>query len=67
MTSFAFIAGLIALGQSHGPVTNGIRTIGTTAIGGMLQGAVMGTWSFPALLLAGQDCRQGRPIKYEGE
>src|SRR6185436_4888024 len=42
MTSFAFIAGLIPLVRASGPGAIGNRTIGTTAVGGMLFGTTLG-------------------------
>ena len=42
MTSFAFIAGLIPLVRATGPGAIGNRTIGTTAVGGMLFGTLLG-------------------------
>jgi HAE1 family hydrophobic/amphiphilic exporter-1 len=58
MTSFAFIAGLIPLVRATGPGAIGNRTIGTTAVGGMLLGTVIGVLVIPGLyylfaLLAG--------------
>lgn len=49
MTSFAFIAGLIPLVIAHGPGAIGNRTIGTTALGGMLLGTVFGVIIVPGL------------------
>src|SRR5262249_27750165 len=49
MTSFAFIAGLIPLIGATGPGAIGNRTIGTTAIGGMLLGTVIGVLVIPGL------------------
>ena len=40
MTSFAFIAGLIPLILATGPGAIGNRTIGATAVGGMLLGTL---------------------------
>ncbi|MCA9161005.1 MAG: efflux RND transporter permease subunit, partial [Planctomycetales bacterium] len=42
MTSFAFIAGMVPLVRATGPGAIGNRTIGTTAVGGMLVGTVIG-------------------------
>ncbi len=49
MTSFAFIAGLIPLVRATGPGAIGNRTIGTTAVGGMLVGTVIGVFVIPGL------------------
>ena len=49
MTSFAFIAGLIPLVRATGPGAIGNRTIGTTAVGGMLLGTVFGVLVIPGL------------------
>ena len=49
MTSFAFIAGLIPLVRAPGPGAIGNRTIGTTAVGGMLLGTVIGVLVIPGL------------------
>lgn len=49
MTSFAFIAGLIPLLRATGPGAIGNRTIGSTAVGGMLLGTVIGVLVIPGL------------------
>jgi hydrophobic/amphiphilic exporter-1 (mainly G- bacteria), HAE1 family len=49
MTSFAFIAGLIPLIRASGPGAIGNRTIGATAVGGMLLGTVIGVLVIPGL------------------
>ena len=49
MTSFAFIAGLIPLVFATGAGAIGNRTIGTTGVGGMLVGTVMGVLVIPGL------------------
>ena len=49
MTSFAFIAGLIPLVRATGPGAIGNRTIGTTAVGGMLLGTLVGVLVIPGL------------------
>ncbi len=49
MTSFAFIAGLIPLVRASGPGAIGNRTIGTTAVGGMLLGTIIGVVVIPGL------------------
>jgi HAE1 family hydrophobic/amphiphilic exporter-1 len=49
MTSFAFIAGLIPLVLAHGAGAIGNRTIGSSALGGMLFGTVFGVIIVPGL------------------
>ncbi|HEX4132279.1 MAG TPA: efflux RND transporter permease subunit [Pirellulales bacterium] len=49
MTSFAFIAGLIPLVVATGAGAIGNRTIGTTAVGGMLFGTLIGVLIIPGL------------------
>jgi HAE1 family hydrophobic/amphiphilic exporter-1 len=49
MTSFAFIAGLMPLVRATGPGAIGNRTIGTTAVGGMLFGTTLGVLVIPGL------------------
>lgn len=49
MTSFAFVAGLIPLVMAHGAGAIGNRTIGGSALGGMLFGTVMGVLVIPGL------------------
>ncbi len=49
MTSFAFIAGLIPLVVATGPGAVGNRTIGASALGGMLFGTVFGVVVVPGL------------------
>ena len=49
MTSFAFIAGLIPLVMSHGAGAIGNRTIGSSALGGMLTGTILGVIIIPGL------------------
>ncbi len=49
MTSFAFIAGLIPLVISHGAGAIGNRTIGASALGGMLFGTIFGVIIVPGL------------------
>ncbi len=49
MTSFAFIAGLIPLVLSHGAGAVGNRTIGGSALGGMLLGTILGVIIIPGL------------------
>jgi HAE1 family hydrophobic/amphiphilic exporter-1 len=49
MTSFAFIAGLIPLVIATGAGAVGNRTIGTSAMGGMLFGTIFGVIVIPGL------------------
>lgn len=49
MTSFAFIAGLIPLAMASGAGALGNRSIGTTAIGGMVVGTLAGVIIIPGL------------------
>ncbi|MFO0821881.1 MAG: efflux RND transporter permease subunit, partial [Gemmataceae bacterium] len=49
MTSFAFIAGLLPLVVATGAGAIGNRTIGTTGVGGMLLGTVVGVLIIPGL------------------
>jgi HAE1 family hydrophobic/amphiphilic exporter-1 len=49
MTSFAFIAGLIPLVLATGPGAVGNRTIGASALGGMLFGTIFGVIVVPGL------------------
>jgi len=49
MTSFAFVAGLIPLVLAHGAGAIGNNTIGTSAMGGMLLGTLIGVIIIPGL------------------
>ena len=49
MTSFAFIAGLVPLVIAHGPGAVGNRTIGSSAMGGMIFGTIFGVIYIPGL------------------
>jgi len=49
MTSFAFVAGLVPLVISHGAGAIGNRTIGSSAMGGMLSGTIFGVIIIPGL------------------
>src|SRR5690606_13139929 len=49
MTSFAFVAGLIPLVIATGAGAIGNRTIGTTGVGGMLLGTIVGVLVIPGL------------------
>lgn len=66
MTSFAFIAGLIPLAIAHGAGAVGNRTIGTSALGGMLFGTVFGVVLIPGLYYFFANLIEGkRLIKHE--
>jgi len=62
MTSFAFIAGLIALGVATGPGAVGNRTIGASALGGMLFGTVFGVVIVPGLYFIFATLAEGRNL-----
>lgn len=69
MTSFAFIAGLIPLVVATGPGAIGNRTIGSSALGGMLFGTIFGVIIVPGLyyifgsLAAGRKLIQDEDVK----
>lgn len=68
MTSFAFIAGLIPLVIATGPGAIGNRTIGASALGGMLLGTVFGVIIVPGLYFVFGKIAEGRKlIKDEDE
>lgn len=68
MTSFAFIAGLIPLVMAHGAGAIGNRTIGASALGGMLFGTIFGVIIIPGLYYIFAKLADGRQlIKYEEE
>jgi len=62
MTSFAFIAGLIPLVRATGPGAIGNRTIGTTAVGGMLMGTLVGVLVIPGLYYLFGKAADGRKL-----
>jgi hydrophobic/amphiphilic exporter-1 (mainly G- bacteria), HAE1 family len=62
MTSFAFIAGLIPLVRATGPGALGNRTIGTTAVGGMLIGTLIGVLVIPGLYYLFAKMAEGRKL-----
>ncbi len=62
MTSFAFIAGLIPLVRATGPGAIGNRTIGTTGVGGMLIGTVIGVLVIPGLYYLFGKMADGRKL-----
>ena len=62
MTSFAFIAGLIPLVLATGPGAVGNRTIGASALGGMLFGTVFGVLIVPGLYFIFGTLAEGRSL-----
>lgn len=68
MTSFAFIAGLIPLMIATGAGAIGNRTIGASALGGMLFGTIFGVIIIPGLYFIFGSLADGRQlIKHEDE
>jgi hydrophobic/amphiphilic exporter-1 (mainly G- bacteria), HAE1 family len=62
MTSFAFIAGLIPLVFAHGAGAIGNRTIGSSALGGMLFGTIFGVIIVPGLYYIFGKMAEGRKL-----
>jgi len=62
MTSFAFIAGLIPLVVSHGAGAIGNKTIGASALGGMLFGTIFGVIIVPGLYYIFGTLAEGRSL-----
>jgi HAE1 family hydrophobic/amphiphilic exporter-1 len=62
MTSFAFIAGIIPLVVATGPGAIANRTIGASALGGMLFGTVFGVIIVPGLYYIFGSLAQGREL-----
>lgn len=62
MTSFAFVAGLIPLVVATGAGAIGNRTIGTTGVGGMLLGTVIGVLVIPGLYYMFAKLADGRKL-----
>ncbi len=62
MTSFAFIAGLIPLVKATGAGAIGNRTIGTSALGGMLFGTIFGVLLIPGLYYIFGKLAEGRKM-----
>src|SRR5690606_11244031 len=60
MTSFAFIAGLIPLAMASGAGALGNRSIGTTAVGGMIIGTLAGVIVIPGLYVLFTTTRRKR-------
>ncbi len=68
MTSFAFVAGLIPLIIATGAGAIGNRTIGASALGGMLFGTIFGVIIIPGLYYIFAKIADGRHlIKYEDD
>jgi HAE1 family hydrophobic/amphiphilic exporter-1 len=51
MTSFAFIVGLLPLTWAKGGSALGDRSVGTSALGGMLTGVLLGVFIIPVLFV----------------
>lgn len=62
MTSFAFIAGLIPLVIATGAGAVGNRTIGTSALGGMLFGTIFGVVLIPGLYYIFAKMEEGKSL-----
>lgn len=62
MTSFAFIAGLIPLVIATGAGAVGNRTIGTSALGGMLFGTIFGVILIPGLYYLFAKMEEGKAL-----
>jgi HAE1 family hydrophobic/amphiphilic exporter-1 len=62
MTSFAFIAGLIPLVMATGAGAIGNRTIGASALGGMLLGTIFGVIVIPGLYYIFAKLAEGRQL-----
>ncbi len=62
MTSFAFIAGLIPLVMAHGAGAIGNKTIGSSALGGMLLGTIFGVIIVPGLYYIFGTIADGRKL-----
>ena len=62
MTSFAFIAGLIPLVLSHGAGAVGNKTLGSSAMGGMITGTIIGVLLIPGLYVAFASLVDGKKL-----
>ncbi|MFO0676994.1 MAG: efflux RND transporter permease subunit [Polyangiaceae bacterium] len=62
MTSFAFVAGLVPLVLATGPGAIGNRTIGSSALGGMVFGTVFGVIVVPGLYYVFGTLSQGKAL-----
>ncbi len=58
MTSFAFIFGLLPLAFAHGAGAIGNKSIGISAIGGMLIGTIIGVLVIPVLFIVFQSLHE---------
>jgi len=58
MTSFAFIFGLLPLAVAHGAGATGNKSIGISAIGGMLIGTIIGVMIIPVLFMMFQSLHE---------
>lgn len=67
MTSFAFIAGLIPLVMAHGAGAIGNKTIGASAMGGMLFGTIFGVIIVPGLYYIFGSWAEGRKLIHDEE
>lgn len=67
MTSFAFIAGLIPLLIATGPGAIGNRTIGSSALGGMLLGTIFGVIIVPGLYFIFAKLTEGKKLIQDEE
>ncbi len=70
MTSFAFIFGLLPLALSSGVGAVGNRSIGMSAVGGMLIGTVLGVFVIPVLFVVFQALQErisSKPIPTSSE
>ncbi len=66
MTSLAMIVGLLPLMFASGAGANGNRTLGTSAIGGMLIGMILQIFIVPALFVASQYLQEKfKPMEWE--
>lgn len=62
MTSFAFVAGLLPLVVATGPGALGNRTIGSSALGGMLFGTIFGVIIVPGLYYVFAKLAEGKKL-----
>jgi NodT family efflux transporter outer membrane factor (OMF) lipoprotein len=72
MTSFAFICGLVPLMFASGAGANGNRSLGTSAVGGMLVGTLLGVFVTPVLYILFQGLQErlsgpARPLDADDE
>lgn len=67
MTSFAFIAGLIPLVMAHGAGAIGNKTIGASALGGMMLGTLFGVIIVPGLYYIFGSLADGRKLIQDEE